>query len=296
MLQQSLESYLATVDGPFELIVIDDASPERSREIIERCRGKLRSLKTILLRENLGGETNNLALEQAINDLIHIAENGQPFVDGCSHHVRNGFAAFAGLEQHSVHVDKFARDPRGISAGAVQRPRIPPAPGEAGPNSDCAGAKSSSRRRAAILVLGVHRSGTSCLAQLLNVLGAVLPAEVLAPAPSNPFGHWEPVRLLEINEEILSAIGRTWYDSRPIPNGWFRSKAAYGFRERLRSLIASEYGDADLILIKEPRICRLVPLYLDALAALGIEPLAFFLFAILEKLSGPLRSGIIFVL
>ena len=128
-------------------------------------------------------------------------------------------------------------------------------------------------KRAAILVLGVHRSGTSALAHLLNVLGAKMPEEVMGPGYGNPLGHWEPMRLMEINEEILSAIGRSWHDPRPIPPNWFRSKEAYQFHERLAAAISSDYGLAPLIVIKEPRICRLTPLYLDVLDVLGIEPL-----------------------
>jgi hypothetical protein len=85
------------------------------------------------------------------------------------------------------------------------------------------------------------------------------------------------MRLLEINEEILCTLGRSWHDPRPIPSNWFRSKAAYTFQERISAEIASCYGDAPLILIKEPRICRLAPLYLDALDVLGIEPLVILL-------------------
>jgi hypothetical protein len=51
------------------------------------------------------------------------------------------------------------------------------------------------------------------------------------------------MRLLEINEEILRTIDRSWNDPRPIPASWFRSMAAYAFHERLSALIASEYGD-----------------------------------------------------
>jgi hypothetical protein len=131
---------------------------------------------------------------------------------------------------------------------------------------------SSHSGRRAILVLGVARSGTSVLTHILNVLGARLPDELLGAGQGNPLGHWEPMGLLELNEEILRSVGRTWYDPRPIPLGWFRSKAAYAFQERIRQEIASSYGDAPLILIKEPRICRLAPLYLDALDVLGIEP------------------------
>jgi hypothetical protein len=128
-------------------------------------------------------------------------------------------------------------------------------------------------RRAAILVLGVGRSGTSVLAHVFNVLGATLPEQLVGPGQGNPLGHWEPIRLLAINEEILQAIGCSRAEPRPIPARWFRSKEAYAFHERLKATITSDYGDAPLILIKEPRICRLAPLYLEVLDSLEIEPL-----------------------
>ena len=132
---------------------------------------------------------------------------------------------------------------------------------------------SRSRNRAAILILGVGRSGTSLLTNLLKVLGAALPEELLGAGRGNPLGHWEPRQLLALNEEILGVLGRTWHDPRPIPLSWFRSDAAYDFSKRLTIEIASGYGEAPLIVIKEPRICRLAPLYLDALDVLGIQPL-----------------------
>jgi SAM-dependent methyltransferase len=164
----------------------------------------------------------------------------------------------------------------GILAGSVQRP-LAPNLSELQPKIHDLAEEPSPNKRAAILVLGVGRSGTSLLARVLNLLGARLPEQVLGPGHGNPLGHWEPVRLLEINEEILSTLGRSWHDPRPIPSNWFRSKAAYTFQERISAEIASCYGNARLILIKEPRICRLAPLYLDALDVLGIEPLVILL-------------------
>src|SRR5262245_44545850 len=63
--------------------------------------------------------------------------------------------------------------------------------------------KSLGRKRAAILVLGVHRSGTSSLTHLLSLLGAKLPERLLGPGHGNPLGHWESAQLMQINEEIL---------------------------------------------------------------------------------------------
>ena len=84
-------------------MVVDNASRDGSREVIERCRAEIGSLKTIFLDENLGGEAINLALERVTGDLIHITENDQVFLDGWSQHVRDCFSAFAGLGQLSLH-------------------------------------------------------------------------------------------------------------------------------------------------------------------------------------------------
>jgi len=103
----------------------------------------------------------------------------------------------------------FFPTPRGIFAGSARRP--PESPATTRPELSLKiqdlSTRSSPCKRAAILVLGVHRSGTSSLAHLLNVLGAKLPEKVMGPAHSNPLGQWGPMRLMEINEEILAAMG-----------------------------------------------------------------------------------------
>ena len=91
------------------------------------------------------------------------------------------------------------------------------------------------------------------------------------PGYGNWLGHWESERLVKLNDQMLLAIGRTWDDPRQIRPAWFRSRRAYPFYERLLGAIASEYQDAPLFIIKDPRICRLAPLYLDVLDALGIR-------------------------
>jgi hypothetical protein len=127
--------------------------------------------------------------------------------------------------------------------------------------------------RRALLPLGMHRSGTSLLTYLLHTLGATLPSEVIGPAYGNPLGHWEPRNLVKINDEALQTIDRTWDDPRPIDSAWFRSRDAYCFIERIATQIGRDYGCAPFVLIKDPRICRILPLYLTALDILDIEPL-----------------------
>ena len=126
--------------------------------------------------------------------------------------------------------------------------------------------------RKALVVLGMSRSGTSLLAHVLHALGATLPQDLMGAAHGNPLGHFEPRTLVALNDRVLQSLDRRWDDPRPIPARWFRSRPAYEFLQCI-SQIRESYGDAPLLVIKDPRLCRLLPLYLDALDVLDIEPL-----------------------
>ena len=65
LLEKCLQSYAATIDSPFQLIVIDNASSDGSPEVIGRSCTELPYLKPIFLDQNLGGEAVNQALEWA---------------------------------------------------------------------------------------------------------------------------------------------------------------------------------------------------------------------------------------
>ena len=62
-----------------------------------------------------------------------------------------------------------------------------------------------------MVVLGMHRSGTSAVTRILNLLGAdVGPEDDLLTEYDNPSGHWESKALVACNDRILAAFGRSW--------------------------------------------------------------------------------------
>lgn len=62
-----------------------------------------------------------------------------------------------------------------------------------------------------IVVLGMHRSGTSCVTRMLNHCGLDLGTDVLDTASvSNMAGKWEARAAVEINEGLLVASGGSW--------------------------------------------------------------------------------------
>lgn len=122
----------------------------------------------------------------------------------------------------------------------------------------------------AIIVLGMHRSGTSALTGTLSLLGAD-PGSSLLPAKEgvNPKGFWEHAEIVSIHERLLEALGSSWHDERPLPDKWWQSAAIAPFRESLRAVLQRDFSRSALWIVKDPRLCRLLPLWLEILDELG---------------------------
>jgi len=131
--------------------------------------------------------------------------------------------------------------------------------------------KSATSLRTAILVLGMHRSGTSALARLTNFMGAALPRHLMPANEANPRGYWESAPLVELHDQLLSALDSSWDDWRTPGARWKESDAAARFAGRLRLAIDEEYGNAPLVVLKDPRLCRTLPYWMSILEKSGIR-------------------------
>ena len=127
-------------------------------------------------------------------------------------------------------------------------------------------------RKTAVLVAGMHRSGTSALSRILNLLGCALPKTLSSAGPDNPSGFWESLAIKELNDSILASAGSAWDDWETLDARWYESPIAEEFRDRARTTLADEFGDCRLFVLKDPRICRLLPFWIDSLDEFGAEP------------------------
>lgn len=121
------------------------------------------------------------------------------------------------------------------------------------------------------MVLGMHRSGTSALTKMLNILGAELPQKLIGASDSNDTGHWEPLRLVLLHDEMLAEAGSAWDDWRRLDLGKLPAARLAHYKERAGHILRDEFGDAPLIVLKDPRICRFLPFAAEVLAELNIE-------------------------
>lgn len=113
-----------------------------------------------------------------------------------------------------------------------------------------------------ILVLGMHRSGTSALARILGLMGAWIgDDEDLLPAhpTDNPTGYWERSDVVTAHDRFLAEVGRAW--DRVAGFDWRQADPAARneLDARLRAIVAQvDAGDRPWLL-KDPRLCLLLP-------------------------------------
>lgn len=124
--------------------------------------------------------------------------------------------------------------------------------------------------RRCVFVLGMHRSGTSALTGLLQLLGVDLGSDMMAPRVDNEKGFFENNQVVKLNERILTALGSDWDDLRPLPVGWWEREDIRVFEDEIAGVLAGEFGEAGLFAIKDPRLCRLMPLWTGVLDRLGL--------------------------
>jgi hypothetical protein len=119
-----------------------------------------------------------------------------------------------------------------------------------------------------VCVLGMHRSGTSLVARVLNLLGLDLGPEehLMRPNSGNPTGYWESRPVKRLNDEILSRLGGSWSQPPDLPAGWERGPALAEPRRRARELLAADFSDSDLWGFKDPRNSLTAPFWQRLLA------------------------------
>ena len=113
-----------------------------------------------------------------------------------------------------------------------------------------------------IVITGFHRSGTSAVAGALHAAGVKMGplSEFIGPHPSNEKGHFENLRIVNINDAILRYNRSTWNNVigpvKAVPKM---------FGETVNELVREHGTD---IVVKDPRFCLTIGVWKDHLASL----------------------------
>ncbi|HTT88614.1 MAG TPA: sulfotransferase [Acidimicrobiales bacterium] len=134
-----------------------------------------------------------------------------------------------------------------------------------GENGQTEGAVSPGPGQAGVVILGMHRSGTSAVAGFLAKAGffAGEEADLLAAAEDNPRGFFERVDVNDLNDNLLARVDGAW--DRPPARELIRDHAAewQAEAEAMLARLGSQAAGRPLVL-KDPRISLLLPAWLPA--------------------------------
>ena len=124
-----------------------------------------------------------------------------------------------------------------------------------------------------LLIVGMHRGGTSSLAGALSKLGVELGSSLMpAREGENERGYFEHLQIYDVHVGLLRKLGYSWDDIRPLPESALLAPAVDPFRGRLREILGGDFGDSPLWGVKDPRLCKLIPFWTDLLERLGRSP------------------------
>ncbi len=116
-------------------------------------------------------------------------------------------------------------------------------------------------KRKAYVVLGMHRSNTSLVAGCLHQAGVDFGRHLIPANENNPTGFWELEALNRIHDRILREHGLAWDSPGMLPEGWLESTVVTRARRDMIELLEGEFESSDIFGIKDPRLCRFVPLW-----------------------------------
>lgn len=122
-----------------------------------------------------------------------------------------------------------------------------------------------------LLILGMHRSGTSYLARLMQALGVHIGDDLVGPQKGNPRGHFEALSLLTFHQKLLAARvdeSRRAFDDGMLVQAPLSVDYSADERQEARALVESlrrpgHWG------WKEPRTCLFLDLWGSLLERAG---------------------------
>jgi hypothetical protein len=123
-------------------------------------------------------------------------------------------------------------------------------------------------RQIGVFVIGMHRSGTSATARLVNLLGVPIGnnADLKPPSEANTKGYWEANSLTAFNDRLLRFLGGSWAAPPRLRPGWESARSLAGYRRQGQSLFRYVH-ETERWVWKDPRTCVTLPFWVRTLGA-----------------------------
>jgi hypothetical protein len=116
-----------------------------------------------------------------------------------------------------------------------------------------------------IIVLGMHRSGTSVAMALCEMQGIVIGNRLFAAREDNPKGFFEHADIIDLNERVFNVFGLYSQDVVPLPEGFEQHPEVLVIKYQIEEVLRRDFSDIPFFGLKDPRMCLLMPLWKNIL-------------------------------
>ena len=123
-----------------------------------------------------------------------------------------------------------------------------------------------------LVILGMHRSGTSALTGVFSRLGFYAGQSLMPANEYNQRGYYEDQPISTLLDELYASFGMRWYFEGAMPEGWSGCEQAVSYEGKLTALMADQYRLGAASVIKNPRLCRLLPIMKNVWRSCGLHP------------------------
>jgi hypothetical protein len=123
-----------------------------------------------------------------------------------------------------------------------------------------------------VVVLGMHRSGTSVITSVVENCGVATGSNLLSAGPDNPKGYWEDEFIVNTNNALLRSLGYEWHSLVWLPLEKLQNSRLYHVLLAdsvlyLRDLCSKHPH----LVIKDPRMAITLPFWLQVFMQLGVD-------------------------
>lgn len=122
-----------------------------------------------------------------------------------------------------------------------------------------------------IVVLGMHRSGTSVLCKAIESLGVDFGDRLLGGDQWNAKGYFEHFAIQQLDDRLLRLLGVRW-NTLDI-SGWEDALPwVYSLKSQAVDFLRKDFAEVSVWGIKDPRMCRLLPFWKGVFDELNVAP------------------------
>ena len=123
-----------------------------------------------------------------------------------------------------------------------------------------------------IIVLGPDYLSNSIFAGVLNILGINFGKSLQQSRNNNPEGFIKNKKITRINENILESLNSSYDDIRPLQEKWWQKSYVNNHKKEAISIIEKEFKGPVMFAIKDPRLSRLLPLWIEIFSEIKLIP------------------------